>query len=376
MNTRNNLGSFAEFKTGVGAEIGVQFGTFSNQILSQWKGKLISVDTWDDPPVYEHAKKVLNTERSILIKKPSNEAVKEVADGSLDFVYIDACHTYENTREDIELWAPKVRHGGIVAGHDYMNWVHPTAEPFGVRHAVDEYCVNNGYKLNIAPQPDMWEGVAFPTWYFFKEIPRIIYYTWVNPNPMPGEFEKYILGWKALMPDYRVEQISLDNIVKTPFVNEALKRGLYAVAGHYGRCERLLKGGIYFDIDVEAQKRFDPLLKEQFFVASESPSRVNNAVIGSIPGHPFIKEALEFMNNFDFNKPGRLGVEIETGPEMFTRIAKRRGWQERNETQRMEDFTVFDSSYFFPYSFEVRYSPACITENTFAVHHWAGTWSR
>ena len=37
----------------------------------------------------------------------------------LDFVYIDANHNYECVKEDIEHWYPKVKVGGIIAGHDF-----------------------------------------------------------------------------------------------------------------------------------------------------------------------------------------------------------------------------------------------------------------
>ena len=53
--------------------------------------------------------------------------------GWVDFVFIDAEHTYEGVRDDIIAWSPKVRPGGIIAGHDY------TPERFpGVVAAVDE----------------------------------------------------------------------------------------------------------------------------------------------------------------------------------------------------------------------------------------------
>lgn len=51
-------------------------------------------------------------------------------DESLDFVFIDANHTYDAVKADINCWLPKVRSGGILAGHDY-DWV-------SVRAAVDE----------------------------------------------------------------------------------------------------------------------------------------------------------------------------------------------------------------------------------------------
>lgn len=54
-------------------------------------------------------------------------------DASLDFVFIDADHGYHAVAQDIDAWRPKVRSGGILAGHDYCVW-----PGFGVREAVEE----------------------------------------------------------------------------------------------------------------------------------------------------------------------------------------------------------------------------------------------
>ena len=52
---------------------------------------------------------------------------------SLDFCFIDADHAYESVSKDIDAWRPKVKRGGILAGHDYIH------EPgFGVVQAVNE----------------------------------------------------------------------------------------------------------------------------------------------------------------------------------------------------------------------------------------------
>lgn len=77
------------------------------------------------------------------IRKPSREASLLYDDCSLDFVFIDAAHDYENVKNDIELWYPKVKSGGVLAGHDYE----PTWK--GLIQAVDEFILNNQYKLTI-----------------------------------------------------------------------------------------------------------------------------------------------------------------------------------------------------------------------------------
>ena len=47
------------------------------------------------------------------------EAVNDFADNSLDFVYIDANHSYESVKADILAWLPKMKHNAIISGDDY-----------------------------------------------------------------------------------------------------------------------------------------------------------------------------------------------------------------------------------------------------------------
>ncbi len=53
-------------------------------------------------------------------------------DQSLDFVFIDADHIFTRCFADINSWLPKIKPGGIIAGHDYCK-EHP-----GVIEAVDK----------------------------------------------------------------------------------------------------------------------------------------------------------------------------------------------------------------------------------------------
>lgn len=65
------------------------------------------------------------------IKSGSSAAAQHFADGSVDFVFIDANHTYQFVKDDVNAWLPKVKKGGIIAGHDYN-------APHEVKQAVDE----------------------------------------------------------------------------------------------------------------------------------------------------------------------------------------------------------------------------------------------
>jgi len=65
-------------------------------------------------------------------KDYSYNIVDNFDDNSIDFIYIDADHTYESVKRDIELYLPKVKDGGIIGGHDYR------PEWKGVVEAVNE----------------------------------------------------------------------------------------------------------------------------------------------------------------------------------------------------------------------------------------------
>ena len=74
------------------------------------------------------------------IKEWSDKAAALYADASLDFVFIDAGHTYENASADIRAWLPKVKPGGHIAGHDY-------GSAPGVNRAVNELV--SGFTVDV-----------------------------------------------------------------------------------------------------------------------------------------------------------------------------------------------------------------------------------
>ncbi len=57
--------------------------------------------------------------RAQLLELSSVEASKTFDDRSLDMVFVDGDHSYEATLEDILHWWPKLRRGGVMAGHDF-----------------------------------------------------------------------------------------------------------------------------------------------------------------------------------------------------------------------------------------------------------------
>jgi hypothetical protein len=69
----------------------------------------------------------------IKYKMDSASAVLDFKDRSLDFIYIDGNHLYDFVKKDIEIWLPKLKKPGFIAGHDYGNKSTP-----GVKFAVNE----------------------------------------------------------------------------------------------------------------------------------------------------------------------------------------------------------------------------------------------
>ena len=140
---------------GVGAEVGVQYGLFSHHLLSHWTGTLISIDPWMHSETYDDVANVgsetqeeiyraacerlaIFGTRSQLWRQTSLEASRDLGDGMLDFVYLDARHDQASVAEDLAAWWPKVHPGGVIAGHDYLDGDLPEGT-FGVRSAVTQF---------------------------------------------------------------------------------------------------------------------------------------------------------------------------------------------------------------------------------------------
>jgi len=119
-----------------GAEIGVWKGRFSLLFCQAIPGlKMLCVDPYVAYKEYldhrrhdmiegalDFARAALEPYDCTFIRKFSMEAVKDVPDGSLDFVYIDGNHSFCDVVNDLTFWSKKVRKGGIVSGHDYRKF--------------------------------------------------------------------------------------------------------------------------------------------------------------------------------------------------------------------------------------------------------------
>ena len=140
-----------EYDLRLGAEVGVRKGNNMTRVMRSCPNlRWIAVDPWlpySEAPHWKasdhksHKADFLRSAetfggRVTVLEMPSLEGAKQIQDGRLDFVFIDADHRYEPCRADILAWRPKIRPGGWLTGHDCDNL--PRFP--GVGQAVRELC--------------------------------------------------------------------------------------------------------------------------------------------------------------------------------------------------------------------------------------------
>lgn len=137
---RNDLGYIMQnegFARGI--ELGVQKAEFSKVILSQWQNctEYHLVDLWEHQKNYddvanlgqqkqdeffEEAMKRMEPwkEKIHVCRNYTTNCVEKYEDEYFDFIYVDARHDFKGVWEDIVHYWPKLKSGGIMAGHDYV----------------------------------------------------------------------------------------------------------------------------------------------------------------------------------------------------------------------------------------------------------------
>lgn len=196
----NKLGMF-----GLGVEVGVRDGDFSQWILSNWKGKkLFLVDPWlhQESKVYFDVSNrdqsgqdrlhdsVMNMMKtkfpnrfeihrdfSVNVANKLISQIKSQNKEIFDFIYLDARHDYKSVKEDIEAWWPLLKKGGLYAGHDFIKDGVTKAGIFGVQKAVQEFAKNHNKEVLSISDKNLDGGRierkqrvdgGWTTWYFYK----------------------------------------------------------------------------------------------------------------------------------------------------------------------------------------------------------------
>lgn len=117
-------------------EVGVDEGAFAVHILEELVRRNVQVeryyaiDPWTGPFAYAGDRSrdaFLTATRALTKFWPAPRVLQErgdlacrlVEDETADFVFVDAVHDYSHVTTHLELWWPKLRPGGVIAGHDY-----------------------------------------------------------------------------------------------------------------------------------------------------------------------------------------------------------------------------------------------------------------
>jgi predicted O-methyltransferase YrrM len=85
--------------------------------------------------------KVINYKNGMIMNMSTIEAAEKTPDASLDFVFIDADHSYPSCKIDMQKWLPKVKVGGYIIGHD--------CKVSSVKKAIEEVFGETGYETDV-----------------------------------------------------------------------------------------------------------------------------------------------------------------------------------------------------------------------------------
>lgn len=188
------------------------------------------------------------------------------------------------------------------------------------------------------------------------EIPKVFHQIWLGLDPFPKEYEAYRRSWLRRHPGWQLRVWTEGDLPDDLERKEAYERLRQpAERSDVLRLEVLHRhGGVYLDADFECLKSIEPLLEGvRFFCAYNDPGRVNNAIIGSVPGHPLLADAIrEVRPRATYGPVDKDG----TGPLFFNRmVAAHPG------------VTIFDEELFYPRTPEA-------AAGAYAVHHAARSW--
>lgn len=181
---------FAQLGYKVGCEIGLEKGKNAQTMFEIIPNlKLYCIDPYKHHPRYSYAAaryvhtwnedylagiknqayKRMRDRNAVIIEKFSEDAIKDVADNSLDFVYIDGDHSYDFVMLDIILWGRKVKKGGIVSGHDYYYDSDKEGRHAKVTQAINDYTNVHHIEFYITNEgPYVKKGDTPPSWFWVK----------------------------------------------------------------------------------------------------------------------------------------------------------------------------------------------------------------
>lgn len=209
-------------------------------------------------------------------------------------------------------------------------------------------------------------------------IPKIIHYCWFGRGAMSELVLRCIASWREHMPDWQYVLWNEDNfdVNSVPYVQEAYAHRKFAFVSDYVRLWALERmGGVYLDTDVEALRSFEPLLgKSTAFVGLEESSALlpGTCVMGCEAHCLWVRDMKALYDGAHFVAHDG-SLDMTTNVQRLGRCMAVNGVQPVRKNQHVPKWglTVYTHDYFSPITSTrvVRKS-----ENTYCIHHFAGSW--
>ena len=212
-------------------------------------------------------------------------------------------------------------------------------------------------------------------------IPHRIFYVWFGNN-RPTGVEMCIHNWRRVMPDdWEIIEVGETpskwfdfhaELKRSPWLRAVYERKMWAYVSDYVRCKVMHDhGGLYLDTDITLEKDFTPLLGENLFLGWESTSTIGMSLFAAPPRHELVAELLKFYEEDIWREP------IFTIPSIMTHILKSRYGSRVKysaDVQQLPGVTLYPCDYFYPWPHRTKFSPSCLTGNSYCIHWWGESW--
>ena len=184
-------------------------------------------------------------------------------------------------------------------------------------------------------------------------------------------WNKYLKGYKII--EWNEENFDIN---RCSFTKEAYKDKKWAFVSDYCRLWVLYNyGGIYLDTDIEVLKPLDDLLDNNSFTGIEDEEGIAFGIWGCGKGDKFLGEILEYYNTLKYSDYKDRLQDLAI-PIHITKVATKLGYIKPKDSVSYfyNDVAVYPKEYFYPkrHSWE----ESKLTENTYTIHHYEGTWRK
>jgi mannosyltransferase OCH1-like enzyme len=210
-------------------------------------------------------------------------------------------------------------------------------------------------------------------------IPQIIHQIWIG-DEVPVELKGFQESWKYYHPHWQYRLWTLADIPAMTLHNRELIEGATnpAEISDLLRYEILYQyGGVYIDMDFECLQPLDMLHYMYDFYIGIQPLdsglvQLNNAIIGSKPGHPLLYEVIMSLEKNYIDTLSMGNIPARSGPVYMTKMFKRMAG-----TCGTRDIAL-PAHYFYPLGCmkTVCMSDLWRQQGSFGIHHWAKTWNK